>query len=247
MRKLMAAVLMMSAAGPVLAKNVDIQSTCNASPSALAACQAGLEAMAPDLVATIDYKGLGPAEATGTVSLGVGLVMDYVPIDDSAAWKQVTGSDFSGLGLAGIQVSKGLPFDIDLGAFYTQVPSTDIKVYGGEVRYAFLPGSTVMPALAARVSYSTVTGVESFKADSTSVDVSLSKGFAMITPYIGVGYVNGAIDPDAATNLEKVDVKKGKGYVGLRLSLGLFEVTPEVGKVGDVMTYALRAGFSFSL
>lgn len=244
MRKLLVSVLLMSAAVPAMAKDVDISTACSSSPGT---CQQALEAMAPDLIATIDYKALGPAEATGVIGLGVGLVLDYVPVESDAAWKQVTGSDFSGLGMAGIQVTKGLPLDIDIGAFYSTVPSTDIKLMGGEIRYAFLPGSTVAPAIATRLSYVTLTGVDSFKADSTAVDVSLSKGFAFITPYVGVGYVDGSLDPDASTNLQKVDVKKTKAYLGVRLSLGLFEITPEVGKLGDNMTYALRTGFSFSL
>lgn len=245
MRKLFVAAAFAVVAGPVAAKNVTIQPTCNT-----LTCQAAFQTMSEDLIATVDYKALGPAAATGTLGLGVGIVADYVPVD-SAAWKKVTGSDFSGIGLAGVQVTKGLPLNIDIGAFYSQVPTTNVKLYGGEVRYAILPGSAVSPALAVRGSYVTVTGVDKFKADSKAVDVSLSKGFPFITPYIGAGYVWGTVDPDDATKtltgLKKAEVNKTKAYVGVRFSMGLFEVTPEVSEIGSNIAYALRAGFSFSL
>lgn len=242
MRNTMLAVFCALAAAPAMAKDVEITPTCNG-----ATCQAAFESVAKDLVATIDYKALGPAEATGVIGLGLGVVATYVPVNVDADWKQVTGEDFSGLGLVGLQVTKGLPLDIDVGAFYTKVPGTNVNVYGGEVRYAFLPGSTIAPAVAIRGSYVKVTGVDSFSLDSKAVDLSLSKGVGPITPYVGVGYVFGDANPDASTGLAEAKVNKAKAYIGSRFSLGLLEFTPEVGTVASAVTYSVRFGFSFSL
>ena len=236
MRNRLLAVLLLCAASPAMAKDVDIQ---------CANCQAAFDTVAEDLVATVDYKAMGPAEATGIAGFGVGLVMTYVPVDDE--WQTVTGSDFSGIGLAGLQVTKGLPFNIDLGAFYATAPGSNVDVVGGELRYAFLPGSTVAPALALRVSYVTVSGIDDFDLDSTSADLSVSKGFAVVTPYAGVGYTSGTADPDPVFGLNKVDVEETKLFAGLRLSLGLFEITPQFTQVGDVSSYSARLGFSFGL
>jgi len=208
------------------------------------ACQEEFESISQDLVAAIDYKAIGPAEATGITGLGVGVTTTYVPVDSSSDWQTVTGSDFSGLGLVGLQVTKGLPLGLDIGAFYSAVPDTDAKVYGGELRYAILEGSAVSPALAVRGSYVTVTGIDSFDLSSQAVDVSLSKGFAVITPYVGAGYVWGVSDPDPSTGLEQVDVEETKAFLGARISLGLIEFTPEVGQLGDRLNYSLRVGFS---
>ncbi|HUR39678.1 MAG TPA: hypothetical protein VM240_00770 [Verrucomicrobiae bacterium] len=242
MSKRMMAVVMAVAAMPAMAKDVEITPSC-----AGAACQAAFESVSEDIIATIDYQALGPAEATGIIGLGIGVVASYVPIDVDAHWQQVTGQDFSGLGLVGLQVTKGLPLDIDVGAFYTTVPGTNVDVYGGEVRYAILAGSTTSPALALRGSYVKVAGVESIALDSKSVDLSLSKGFGPITPYVGVGYVMGESDPDSSTLLSKVEVEETKAYIGTRISLGLVEFTPQVGQVGDNIVYGLRVGFSISL
>lgn len=240
MRRTIAAIVLAGAAFPAAAKDVEI--TCNG-------CQAAFNSIAEDLVATIDYKGLGPAEATGVTGIGVGVVMSYVPVDVDQDWQAVTGQDFSGLGLVGIQVTKGLPLDIDLGAFYTTVPGTNVDVYGAEFRYAILAGSTVSPALALRGSYVTVTGIDSFELQSTGVDLALSKGFGPITPYVGVGYVMGEADPaqtyrDPPYSLQKAEVEDTKAFIGARISIGLFEFTPEVGQVGDNITYSARLGFS---
>ena len=235
MRNQMLAVLLLCAATPAMAKDVDIEP---------GAAQAAFDAVAEDLVAAIDYKAVGPAEATGITGFGIGLVGTYVSVDEDE-WANVTGADFSAVGLAGLQVTKGLPFDIDIGAFYATAPGSNVDVLGGEIRYAILPGSTVSPAIALRASYVTVSGIDDFDLDSTSFDISLSKGFTVFTPYVGVGYVKGSADPDPSFGLDEAEVSETKLFVGTRISFGLIEFTPEYDKIGDVTSYSLRMGFSF--
>jgi len=230
-------VLSCAVALPVAAKDVEI--TCSGG-----SCQQAFESISADLVAAIDYKAMGPAEATGLTGIGIGVVGSYVPVDVDADWQQVTGQDFSGIPLVGLQVTKGLPLDLDVGAFYSTAPGTNVDLYGAEVRYAFLEGSTTTPALALRGSYTAVTGIDSFDLDSSSVELALSKGFGPITPYVGVGYVWGSADPEPGTGLSEAKVEDTKATIGVRLSLMLFEITPQVGQVGDNVTYALRLGFS---
>lgn len=198
-----------------------------------------------DLVATIDYKALGPAEAGGLTGFSIGLATTYVKVENKTSWFTATTENVSELGLVGIQASKGLPLDIDVGAYYSFIPETDVKVYGAELRYAFLPGSVALPAVALRGSYSKLTGIDDFDLDSTSVDLSVSKGFALITPYAGVGQVYGTSDPNGIAGLSKVKIKETKLFVGLRLGLGLFEITPEYAKIGDNDSYNLKLGLGF--
>lgn len=242
MRKLSLAALLGVLSLPAYGKSVEIQAACTGLN-----CQQQFQSVSEDLVAAIDYKAVGPAEATGIVGFGVGVVAGYVPVDVSSDWAAVTGQSFSGLALVGVQATKGLPLGIDVGVFYTTVPDTDVKVYGGELRYAILEGSSVSPALALRGSYVTVEGIDSFDLESKAVDLSLSKGFALITPYVGVGYVFGESDPNGFGGLQKVDVEETKAFIGARISLGLIEFTPELGQIGDNTVYNLRVGFSFSL
>jgi hypothetical protein len=237
MRKPLLAVLLLCSAQAAMAKDVDIEP---------GAAQGAFDAVAEDLVAAIDYKAVGPAEATGIAGFGIGLVTTYVPVDEDD-WVNVTGSDFSAVGMVGLQATKGLPFDIDVGVFYATAPGSNVDVIGGELRYAFLAGSTVAPAVALRASYVTVSGIDDFDLDSTSFDLSVSKGFGPFTPYAGVGYVMGSADPDPAFGLDEAEVDETKFFLGARLSLGFLEFTPQFDQVGDATSYSLRMGFSFGL
>lgn len=212
--------------------------------------QQDFRSISEDLVATIDYKAVVPAEATGIVGFGAGVIGSYVPVDDKGAWQRLTGSNVDALGLIGIGVTKGLPFGLDVGAFYTEIPNTDVSLYGAELRYALLEGGVASPALALRGSYVKVDGIDTFDLDSKSVDLLLSKGFALITPYVGVGRVYGESDPQGAAataGFTKEKINETKAFIGARISLGLIEFTPELGQIGDNTTYNLRVGFSFSL
>ena len=240
MRNPILAVLMLGVASVAQAKDVDIDG----------GSQDDFDAVAEDLVAAIDYKAAGPAEATGLAGFGLGLVTTYVPVDEDD-WTAVTGSDFSAIGMVGLQATKGLPFNIDVGAFYATAPGSNVDAIGGEIRYAILPGSTVAPAVALRLSYVTVSGIDDFDLDSMSYDVSVSKGFGPFTPYAGVGRVDGSADPSAAvttaTGIDESEVKETKLFAGARLTLGIIEFTPQYTKLGDANSYTLRMGFSFGL
>ncbi len=212
-------------------------------------CQQSFEGAVQDISAALNYKALGPAEATGITGIGIGAFVNYTPVENDAAWRDLTGSKVDAVGMAGIAVTKGLPFGLDVGAFYTAVPDTSVKAYGAELRYAVLEGGVAQPALALRGAYTTTSGIDDFDYESWSADVSLSKGFAMLTPYVGAGYVWGTATPKGSTaqavGLSEVDANNERLFAGLRLSLGLLEMTPEYERIGDNNAYNLRLGLSF--
>ena len=245
MRRLLASALLL-AAPATFAADADFGIACN---PLLNNCQAAFTSVVEDASAALTYKALGPAEATGLTGFGVGVMVSYVPVCDKQAWQALTGSKVDEVGMAGIVVHKGLPFGIDLGAFYSTVPGADVDVYGGEIRYAILEGGTATPGLALRASYTTTQGLEDFDYQAWGADISVSKGFAFLTPYAGIGYVMAKADPSGANaqaaGLSKVEVEHERLFVGLRLSLLLLELTPEYERQGDVDAYNLRFGFSF--
>lgn len=207
--------------------------------------QADFDKVSQDVIAAIDYKALGPAEAGGISGFSIGALATYAPVQDKGAWQRLTASNVDGVGMVGVSVVKGLPFDIDVGAFYTQVPGTDARVYGGELRYAILPGGVASPALALRASYIRLSGEDDIKAESKSVDASLSKGFAFLTPYAGVGYVQGRVTPNARFTLKEATVNKAKLFAGVRMTLGLLQFTPEYQRLGDSNVYSARLAIGF--
>ncbi|MFP5305572.1 MAG: hypothetical protein ACLGI7_07075, partial [Gammaproteobacteria bacterium] len=87
-------------------------------------CQAAFEGAVEDIAAALNYKALGPAEATGITGVGVGAFISYTPVENDADWRTLTGTNVDAVGMAGIVATKGLPFGLDVGAFYTAIPET---------------------------------------------------------------------------------------------------------------------------
>ncbi|TJY59343.1 hypothetical protein E4T66_13165 [Sinimarinibacterium sp. CAU 1509] len=213
-------------------------------------CQSAFEGAVEDISAALNYKALAPAESTGLLGFGIGAFVNYTPVENKSDWKQLTGTNVDFVGMAGVVVSKGLPFGFDVGAFYTAVPDTSVSAFGAELRYAILEGGVAEPALAVRGAYTATSGIDDFDYEAYSVDMALSKGFTFLTPYIGAGYVWSTATPqgtvtEAPFNLRKVDVDHERIYVGLRVTLAILELTPEYERQGDNNGYSLRLGFSF--
>lgn len=207
--------------------------------------QADFRSVAKDIVSTLDYKALNPAEAGGLTGFSVGAFATYAPVQDKGAWQRLTGEEVDAIGMVGLGATKGLPFDIDIGAYYSQVPSTDAKLYGGEIRWAVLPGGIATPAVALRASYSKLSGEDDLSFDSKAVDVSISKGFAFLTPYAGAGYVWGKVTPGSGLGLSEEEVNQAKFFAGLRVALGFLQLTPEYSRSGDSNAYSLRLSLGF--
>jgi hypothetical protein len=242
MRRWSALLLLSFCAMPAQA-DTDFNIRCNTG------CQAAFEGVIEDVAAALNYKALGPAEATGITGIGIGAFVNYTPTRNDGDWRTLTGTDVDFVGMAGVVATKGLPFGIDVGAFYTAVPDTSVKAYGAELRYAILEGGMASPALALRGAFARTSGIDDFDYDAYSVDVSLSKGFTFLTPYIGAGYVWAEADPQgdaaAVAGLSKAKVDEQRFFVGMRVSMLLLEITPEYERTGSNSAYNLRLGFSF--
>ncbi|HEX4896024.1 MAG TPA: hypothetical protein VFV11_06820 [Solimonas sp.] len=243
MKKITAALLALLAAPMAQAADPDFDFDCTGSLN----CQESFRGILEDTAAALNYKALGPAEATGLTGIGIGAFVNYTQVENEKAWKDLTGEDIDAVGMAGIVAHKGLPFGIDLGAFYTTVPGASVDVYGAEVRYAILEGGVASPALALRGSYTATDGIDDFDFETYGLDVSVSKGFTFLTPYAGVGYVwaKGTPQGSLAVQLDEETVERERIFVGLRIGIALLDITPEFERQGDNNGYNLRLGLSF--
>lgn len=237
MKKLLVLTATLVFTQPALAGNVDITKLAN---------QTQFRNVSEDLGSALSYKGLVPAESMGVTGFDLGLEVTQTDLAKSAAlWNTMTGSDLSKLYVPKLHITKGLPLNIDIGAFYSAVPSTDIKLFGGELRWAFLPGSTAMPAVAVRGSITKLSGVNQLSFDTKGLDVSISKGFAMLTPYAGVGQVWSNSTPEASTGLSAESFSQGKLFLGANLNLGLTNLAAEYDKTGEGKSVSVKLGFRF--
>lgn len=219
-----------------------------------AEAQGIFDALVEDLGSAMSYKSVAPAEPLGITGFDIGLVLSATEMANAGDWDILVqgGDSMSTLPLAKVYLQKGLPFGIDIGAFYMGASATNVKLVGAEVKYAFLKGGAVTPAVAARLSLSKLSGVTDFDFSSKSLDVSISKGFANLTPYAGVGVVQtsgeytGSVDfGGGPIKLDAHEPQQTKTFAGININLLAFDLGLDWDKTGDSNTYSLKFGFRF--
>jgi len=202
--------------------------------------------LSEDLGAALSYKAVIPAEPLGITGFDLGLELSATKLQNPAAWDRASsGSAPSTLYVPKLHLHKGLPAGFDVGAFYTSVPGSNIKLWGGEVRYALLKGNTAMPAIGLRGAYSKLNGVDQLDFHTTSMELAISKGFLMFTPYAGLGRVWTVSEPVGVANLKKEEFSQAKYFVGANINLGLANFAVETDKTGDATSYNAKFGFRF--
>ncbi len=204
------------------------------------------KSLSKELGLAVSYIPASPAEPLGITGFDVGLEVTVAPIsEEQIFWKTVAPDAPSALPLPKIHVQKGLPFGIDVGVVYSSVPQLDLSVVGGEIKYALLSGNVALPAVSVRGAYTQLAGLDSLDLSTFSADLSVSKGFALVTPYLGVGQVQvtskGKAGASALTE-EKQDLSKS--FVGVKVSLALINFVAEAD-FAEVPLYTLRVNVGF--
>jgi hypothetical protein len=195
-----------------------------------------------DMGSALSYKPVTPPTPLGITGFDLGLEVTSTKMRNLDI---ATGSSMTNLIVPKLHIYKGLPLNIDVGAFYSAVPSTNIKLYGGELRYAILEGGVALPAVGIRGAVTKLSGVDLLALSTKSLDVSVSKGFAIFTPYAGVGRVWVDSTPDAATGLTKEAFQQSKVFVGGNFNFGLTNFALEYDKTGSAPSYSAKLGFRF--
>jgi len=221
---------------PVAAKDINIQPL----------NQGEFRALSEDLGAALSYKPLTPTAPLGITGFDVGIAVTDTKLQNSAVFAKA-GADISNAAVPSLRVHKGLPFGIDVGVMVGAVPSTNIKLYGGELRYAIVSGGVAMPAIGIRGSYTKLTGVDQLDFDTKGLDLSISKGFLMFTPYAGIGKVWVASAPkDIPTSTPtKESLSLNKVFVGINMNFGLTNLAFEGDRTGEATSYGAKLGFRF--
>jgi len=215
-------------AQPVWAANINLVNFSGA------AAQADFKAFSEDLGSALSYKPITPPTPLGITGFDIGLEVTSTKMRNLA---QATGSSMTDLVVPKLHVYKGLPLNFDIGAFYSSVPTTNIKFYGGELRYAILEGGVASPAVGIRGALTKLSGVSQLDLSTKSLDISISKGFAIFTPYAGVGTVWVDSTPNGVPPLVKESFRQNKVYVGGNLNFGLVNFAMEYDKTGSAPSY----------
>ena len=203
--------------------------------------QAEFRAFSEDVAAAISYKGMIPSEGLGITGFDLGVSASATEVAHRAILSKAAGgaSVPKAVPVAAIRVLKGLPFDIDIGAVQMTLPQTNVRATGGELRWAFVGGSTLVPAVAMRISGTSLSGVPQLKMRTLGADLSISKGFALFTPYAGIGRVE--IKSSApGTALKEEVVQLNKAFVGVNIALVPLAIVIEADKTGEATSYGVK-------
>lgn len=202
--------------------------------------------MSEDLGAALSFKPLVPAEPLGIAGFDLGVAVTATDLKNPGLLSLASnGSSIPRyVPVPSIRLHKGLPFNIDVGLSYSVLPSTNITLWGGELRWAVIEGGTVMPAIALRGAFNASSGVDQLKLRTASADVSISKGIAMFTPYAGVGQVWVKSTPQGVPTLSEESFTQGKVFIGMNINLGV-NVAVEADKTGGITSIGAKVGFRF--
>ncbi len=168
---------------------------------------------------------------------------DDEPFNDTAIDGDLTGGFLS---IARVGARKGLPGGVDLGVSYGRALGGDVKLVSAEIQYAILKGGLVKPAFSLRVTGSRSLESEAYDLDQYGAEVLLSKGFAVLTPYVGAGlvYSKGTLDRGSLLPGFEEEETRGVIYGGVTLNLLLPKITVEIEKA-EVIQGAVRVGIGF--
>jgi hypothetical protein len=208
--------------------------------------QAEFRLLSEDLGAALSYKPLTPTAPLGITGFDLGIAATSTKLQNPGVFTTAGAGDLSSIIVPSLRLHKGLPFDIDVGVMVSSVPSTNIRLVGAELRYAFVSGNVAMPAIGIRGSYTKLSGVDQLEFSTRGVDLSISKGFLIFTPYAGVGKVWADSNPvGTAAALSKESFSVNKTFVGLNVNFGLMNLAFEADKTGDASSYGAKLGFRF--
>ena len=180
----------------------------------------------------------------GALGFDIGFEVSSTSLESSALETATSGEATSSrLLVPKLHISKGLPFGFDVGAFYTSVPSSNISLIGGELSYAIFEGGMMTPAISIRGTFSRLTGVDQLDLTTKGLELSISKGFAMFTPYAGIGTV--WIDSGTNVGLADESLTKSKYFLGVNMNLGLMNIAAETEQTGDNTSTSAKIGVRF--
>ena len=202
--------------------------------------------LSEDLGAALSYHAQVPAEPLGITGFDLGISVTATKLENVALLQRVSSDSVdTTLYVPTIRAHKGLPAGFDIGLMYASIPGSNIRYTGGELRYAILKGGVASPALGVRGSFTRLSGVDQWSMDTRGLDVSISKGFAFITPYAGLGRVWIESDPRGTAGLRKEEFSLNKAFVGIGMNFALLNLNFEADKTGELTSYSLKLGLRF--
>ena len=201
--------------------------------------QAGFNAFSSELGGAMVYRAVAPADPLGITGFDIAV--------------EATNASFGGdaVIIPKIKLQKGLPGKFDISGYYTMLPTAGIAgigadgtAYGTALSYAIWEGGVAKPALAIRGSYTATDIPGVISANTTGIDLTISKGIVLLSPYAGVGLVNISTTDKTAT-WSGYSAQETRYFFGANLNLKIMDIAFESGTTGDNQFTTFKMGFRF--
>ena len=191
--------------------------------------------------ATLRSAPLLPPAPLSTSGFDTGYGISASRLLQPLAYRLATSSD--ALHAPGVQIQRALPLGFDVGASFGALPGSEASMIGAEARYALIPDSMVLPTIGLRASYGTLQGSDWLNVNTRGIDLSLSKGFSLVTPYAGFGSV--WVDSDAyeGAGLAREHFQHDKYFIGATFNVRLMNFAVEADRTGDTTNYHAKFGW----
>jgi hypothetical protein len=202
--------------------------------------------LSEDLGGALSYHPQTPTTPLGVTGFDVGFALTGARLHNAAVLERASSDSVpSTLPIPTLRAHKGLPAGFDVGVMYAAIPSSNIRYYGGELRYAIIEGDAVAPAVGVRGSLTKLSGVDQLALDTRGLDLSISKGFGFVTPYAGIGRVWVNSDPKGIAFLQSEKFALNKAFFGIGTKFLVMNLNLEADKTGDVAAYSIKASIRF--
>lgn len=202
--------------------------------------QAGFDTFSKEVGSAMVYRAVAPADPLGLVGFDVAIEATNATIDGTSVI------------IPKAKFQKGLPGKFDIAGYYTMIPtsavtgvSKDGSAYGVALSYAIWKGGVAKPALAIRGSYTMLDIPSVMTVNTTGVDLTISKGFVLLTPYAGVGIANISSTDKSGAGMSGYNAQASRYFVGANLNLKIMDIAFESGKTGDSNFTTFKLGFRF--
>ena len=209
--------------------------------------KADFKTFGESVVNVFGHKKLAPSEHLGVFGFDVGTSLSVV---DTQYSLNTQNQNSKTVGVFSVHANKGLPGGFDVAFNYNVLNDSHASSWSGELKYALIEGGTAKPAMAISGHYSQASGIDALEFSSYGVNLGVSKGFAHLTPYVGVGYVNSELDPtvnniNLDVNLRKETIGLMTYNAGININLMVMDVLVGYNQIGDLGTFSIKAGYRF--
>src|SRR5258706_15069943 len=133
--------------------------------------QGDFRLLSEDAGAALSYHPQTPTEPLGITGFDLGLAVSMSRLSNKNAWGRASSDSVPDyVPIPTLRFNKGLPLGFDFGLMYATVPGSDISLWGGEARWAFLRGGIAAPAGGVRATYTKLTGVSQLDMSTQGPD-----------------------------------------------------------------------------